>query len=146
MAGNAKKNLNENKAIVRRFIEEGMNKGNMKVTDDQVDTNYVEHNPFPGQAPGLSGLKQRIITLRDAFPDLLYTIEDIIAEEDRVVIRWTFRATYKGVFLDIPPTGKPLIASGIDIYRLAGVRIAAHWHSIMKIASVAQSFFPEITG
>jgi predicted SnoaL-like aldol condensation-catalyzing enzyme len=75
----------ENKVLMHRFYDEVLNKGNLEAIDKFITTNIIDHNPFPGQAPGIEGAKQYYAMLRAAFPDLQITIEDQIAEDDKVV-------------------------------------------------------------
>jgi predicted ester cyclase len=87
--------VEENKAIVRRWTEEGFGKGNLAVADEVVATDFVNHNPVAEQRPGREGLKQAVAMLRGAFPDLRVEIEDMIAEGDRVAIRDTIRGIHR---------------------------------------------------
>jgi len=70
-------------------MEEVLNKGNMQVVDELIAPNFVEHDPFPGQAPGVEGLKQAMVALRQAFPDLHVTVDEMLSDGDKVVIRST---------------------------------------------------------
>ncbi len=117
----------ENKALTRRFIEEVLNKGNLDAVDELMDPNYVEHSPFPGQAPGLEGQKQMFAMMRAAFADFNVTIEEMIAEGDKVVVRSTTRGTHNGEFMGIPPTGKQVTVSEIHIIQIAEGKGVAHW-------------------
>ena len=117
----------ENKAMHHRFGEELFNKGNFAVADELLATNLVDHNPFPGQAPGPEGVKQIATMLRAAFPDIHFTWDDKIVEGDKAVIRSTMRGTHKGEFLGIPATGKQVAVTGIDIVRIEGGKIVEHW-------------------
>jgi steroid delta-isomerase-like uncharacterized protein len=96
----------ENKALVRRFVEEIINKGNRAVAHELVAEDYVELDPLPGQQPGREGLLDTIAMVRTAFPDLTWTIEELVAEGQKVASSDTWRGTHRGVFLGIPPTGK----------------------------------------
>ncbi|HEX6480688.1 MAG TPA: ester cyclase [Ktedonobacteraceae bacterium] len=96
----------ENKALVRRFVSEILNKGNMALAPELVAEDYVELDPFPGQQPGRAGLVDTIAMVRTAFPDLHWTIEDLVAERQKVAGYGVWRGTHQGVFLGIPPTGK----------------------------------------
>ena len=113
----------ENKAILRRFFEDLFNTGNLAVADEIVATDYLNHNAAPGETPGREGLKQFVAAVRTAFPDLHFTVEDQIAEGDKVVTRFTGRGTHRGEFMGIPPTGKAFAISGIGLYRLADGKI-----------------------
>lgn len=117
----------ENKAIARRFLEEVINKGNQAVADELVASNFVDHNPLPGHAPTREGFKQSFVIFRAAFPDLKYTIEDMIAEGDKLVIRWKATGTHKGGLFGIPPTGKKITVTGMDIFRITGGKLVELW-------------------
>ena len=110
----------ENKAVVRRFLEEVFNNGNLAVIDELIAPGFVEHPSQPGQQPGPEGAKQAIGMFRAAFPDLRVTIDDMIAEGDRVVVRTTFTGTHQGDMMGIPPTGKQVSLSAISIERISG--------------------------
>ena len=96
----------ENKACERRFVEEIINKGNMAVAPELVAEDFVELDPFPGQQQGREGLIDIIAMIRTAFPDLEWTIEEQVAEGDKVAVYFVWRGTHQGAFLGIPPTGK----------------------------------------
>lgn len=118
----------ENKAIVRRFYEEFANQGNLSVAEELVATDFVDHNPpSPDVAPGREGLKQVFAMFRSAFPDMALAVEDQIAEGDKVVTRLTFQGTHKGELMGVPPTGKTVTMSLIDIIRIKGSQLAEHW-------------------
>lgn len=108
----------ENKQIVRRFIEEAINKGNVDASADYIAEDVVELVPFPGQGPGLSGLKDVLRGLRVAFPDMHWTIEEQIAEADKVLTRFTWTATHKADFFGVPAAGKPVVVWGMVIDRI----------------------------
>ncbi len=96
----------ENKARERRFVEEIINKGNMAVAPELVNEDFVELDPLPGQQQGREGLTDIIAMMRTAFPDLEWTIEELVAEGDKVASYNVWRGTHQGVFLGILPTGK----------------------------------------
>src|SRR5438093_1073901 len=96
----------ENKATARMFYEEVVNRGNIGVIDKVTAENYVDHTAAPGMPPGREGEKQWFLMLRAAFPDGHTTIDDIIAEGDKVVVRGTMTGTHTGEFMGIPATGK----------------------------------------
>jgi predicted ester cyclase len=95
----------DNKALVRRFFEEVLNEKRVDRADELVAPDYLDHAAVPGQAPGLEGAKQRWAMYFAAIPDLHTTIDDMVAEGDRVVVRYTGEGTQKGELLGIPPTG-----------------------------------------
>ena len=123
----------ENKAIARRFVEEGFNSaGNLTATEELVASYFIDRDPLPGLPslpPGLAGFKQLAAIVRAACPDLQYTIEDMIAEEDKVVIRYTAWGTNQGEVMGMPPTGERMTIKGMDIFRMADGKIAEWWHS-----------------
>jgi steroid delta-isomerase-like uncharacterized protein len=110
--------LEENKQVVRRFIEEAINKGNVDAAGDYMAEDVVELVPFPGQRPGLSGLKDVLRGLRVAFPDMHWTIEEQIAEADKVLTRFVWTGTHKAAFFGVAATGKPVMVWGMVIDRL----------------------------
>jgi steroid delta-isomerase-like uncharacterized protein len=116
-----------NKALVRRWLAE-MDKRNLHIVDELVAVDYIDHNPpIPDLAPGREGVKQANALLLTAFPDATHTIEDQIAEGDKVVTRMTVRGTFVGEYLGIPPNGKQITAQGIMIHRVAGGQLVEHW-------------------
>lgn len=127
----------QNKALLRRFYQEVMEKGNIAAVDQFVDPKYVEHNPVPGQAPGIEGLKQVFTMFLAAFANPRITVEDMVAEGDKVVSRYTGRATHKGEFMGIAPTGKEVTFNGIEIARIAGGKLVEHWE-IMDMSGLMQ--------
>jgi steroid delta-isomerase-like uncharacterized protein len=97
----------ENKAVVRRAIDEVVNKGNLAVVDEIMASNYVYHFPTH-DIEGPEGFKEFINMMRTAFPDLHVTIEDLIAEGDTLAACFTMRGTFKGELMGMVPTGKKL--------------------------------------
>jgi steroid delta-isomerase-like uncharacterized protein len=114
-------------AIVRRFIEEVHVQGDLDRVDDLVHPDYVLHDPALPTVTGRNSVRQVIAGIRLAFPDLAYTVEDLIAKGERVVARWTATGTHRGEFMGIPATGQPVSASGTSIYRFAEGKIAEEW-------------------
>ena len=118
----------ENKSILRRYFEEAWNRGQLDVLDDIVAAHYVNHDPaVPGLLPGPDGLKAIMTGFRAAFPDLHFSIEDQIAEGDKVVTRWTMRGTHAGEFMGLPPSGKQITTAGMQIERVVDGQIVEHW-------------------
>lgn len=116
----------QNKALIRRGFEEGMNQHNLSVFDGLLAPNYVNHN-MPAPAPGPEGMKQVLAMFLTAFPDFQVTIEDAIAEGDRVATRGTWRGTHKGDFMGIPATGKSVSVSYCDIWRFENGKAVENW-------------------
>lgn len=118
----------QNKMLVRRAVEEVWNRGNFAVVDELVASDILIHASTPAEEiHGSEGVTQFYATLRAAFPDIHFTVEDQIAEGDRVVTRWTARATHTGAFRGIPPTGKQGAITGIDIDRIVNGKVVECW-------------------
>jgi len=127
----------EHKAVARRFYDEVLNEARVELLDDLTVEGYEEHDPIPGQRTGREGLKDRVTMIERGFGQR-FTIEDVVAEGDRVVVRWTGRGTHAGEFMGIPPTGRSFTIAGIDIYRLQDGRLAEHWHVVDQLALLQQ--------
>ena len=117
----------DNKAVVRRFYEEVMNQKKRAVLDEVFDLNVVDHFAPPGTPGGLEGARQTLGMFLSAFPDLHFTVEDLIAEGDKVVARATLSGTQQGTFMGVPATGKRVTITGIDINRFVGGKSVEHW-------------------
>ena len=116
----------ENKAVVRRLFEEAWNQGNLAVVDELFAPDYVGHIP-PEILNGPEAFKQFVKEYRTVFPDIHFTIEDLVAEGDKVVGRWTCRGTHKGELQGIPATGVQVTSTGIHVSRIAGGKIVEAW-------------------
>jgi len=116
----------ENKAIVRRY-REAHTSNNLALLDDIVAPDIISHSGIPGLPPGREGGKMVHQMFLSAFPDGVSTTDDLIAEGDEVVERFTFRGTNNGSFMGAPPTGKKVTKTGISIFRIAGGKIVEHW-------------------
>src|SRR4051812_32024568 len=116
-------NTEENKALTLRYWQEVANKGNLDIIDEICTPDYVCHE-VDQDVRGPEGVRQFIFMLRTAFPDLYVTVEDVIAEEDKVVQRWTGRGTHQGELMGIPPTGNRVSVAGITISRFEGDMVA----------------------
>jgi predicted ester cyclase len=119
-----------NQALARKFFEEAWGKGNLAAVDEFIAADYVMYPLASGLPPGPEGTKRAITTYRTAFPDLQVTVDDIFAAGDRVAFRWSFRGTHLGDWLDIPPTGNHMAATGISVYRMTGGKVVENWTSI----------------
>jgi steroid delta-isomerase-like uncharacterized protein len=136
----------ENKAVASRFLEEVINKGNLSVVEESTGPNFVDHQAPPGAPPTAAGLKAWITSFRAAFPDLHYTIEDSIAEGDRVVQRTTARGTMKGDFMGMPASGKSATWSEIHIIRFENGKSIEHWAVVDQLGMLAQLGFAQAPG
>ena len=117
----------DNKTLVRTAFDEIFNKGNFEAADKFFSAHYVNHTPFPGHVPGPEGVKRAAFLLRDAFPDFHVAIDDLVAERDKVAVRVTERGTHYGEYMGIEPTGKQVILTGIDIFRISGGEFIEGW-------------------
>jgi steroid delta-isomerase-like uncharacterized protein len=115
----------DNKAVMRRYFEEALKKGDQRVLEEIV---------------AVDSLKQHVASNRAAFPDLYagLIVEDVIAEGDKVVARISAHGTHRGEFRGIPPTGTPVTASGAIIYRLADGKIVEHWNFLDSLGLLQQ--------
>jgi steroid delta-isomerase-like uncharacterized protein len=129
--------LEQNKEVVRRYYEDVLNRGDMGALDELAVESYEEHDPLPGQGTGLQGLRDRVEMFRTGLA-VQFTIEDVVAEGDRVAVRWTNAGTHVGPFLGIPPTGKSFSIAGIDIHRIQDGRMAEHWHVVDQLTMLQQ--------
>lgn len=124
-----------NQEVFRQVIEEGFNKGNYDALDALIAADCQEHQ-F-GLSPTLEGFKRDIQYLRTAFPDLHLTIEDMVADGDKVWVRMTARGTNQGPLVG-PPTGKSMTITVIDICRFENGKIVEHWGVPDRFAQMAQ--------
>jgi len=129
----------QNKALLSRLIKEVFNRGNIRLVDELLAPGFVDHEELPpGIPPGREGVKQLTNMFRSAFPDFKATIDDMIAEGDKVVARQTWSGTHKGEFMGIPPTGKSVSFGVIDIIRIAGGKFVEHWGQMDSMGMMQQ--------
>ena len=126
----------ENQEIVRRVLAV-FNTGDLSVLDDLIATDFVNHNAPPGAPQGIDGRKRAVGMFRGGFPDLRSTIEDEIADGDRVVTRATLSGTNTGDFMGQPPTGRTMSVTAVDIFRVAGGKVTDRW-GVLDMASLTQ--------
>ncbi|HTZ58589.1 MAG TPA: ester cyclase [Acidobacteriaceae bacterium] len=122
----------DNAAAVRRFADEVITQGNINSAGQFVWEDVVEQVPFPGQGPGLEGLKDILRAMRTAFPDLNFPIQEQVSEGDKVVSRFEWTGTHQGTFLGVPATGRSVRVWGIVIDCFESGRIK-HTRIIMDI-------------
>jgi len=113
----------DNKAILRASYEVVFNQHQVDRADEFYAPDYLDHAAAPGQAPGLEGAKQKWAAYIAALPDMRATIQELVAEGDKVAVAWTVEGTHQGQLLGIPTTGKYLRLGGMSIYRLAEGKI-----------------------
>jgi predicted ester cyclase len=122
------------KQIFERFQREVISAGHYEVADELVAHELVSHNPLPGQAPGVEGLKDTLRRLRLAFPDLKTTTHMLIADGDIVAGRFSVQGTHRGEFMGIQATGKEIAYEEMIFVRIAAGKIVEHW----SVADVMQ--------
>ncbi len=116
----------ENKKLVRRY-QEAYNSGKLGELDNILASDLISHNHMPGVPTGLAGAKMVHQGLLTSFPDSKTTIEDLVAEGDRVMVRGTATGTHKGPFGGAPPTGKSFKVTTMSVFRIANGKIVEHW-------------------
>jgi len=126
----------ENKALIRRYME-AVDTGDVNCLDGFFAPDFVAHKPFPGMLPGLEGAKQ-IFRLFLQATSGCHTVDDLIAECDKVAARITGYGTHEGELLGIPATHKEIKQSGIVIWRLAGGKIVEHWAQVDMLGLLQQ--------
>ena len=117
----------ENRALVTRFVEEGIIKADMAAFDELVAEDVVDHYAPPGSPPGRDGWKQNRLRFQAAFPDGRWEIADVVADGDLVAVRAPFTGTHNGEFFGIPATGRDVAIGSIHICRVANGLIVEHW-------------------
>ncbi len=132
--------IEENKQLLRQTYERWWSAGDLQAVNEMVDPAYIDHSPETNEVsqPGLDGLKELIAKYREGFPDMVETLEDVIAEDDKVVGRFHMRGTHTGPFLGIAPTGRRVEMTGIDVYRIENGRIVEMWYAEDLLGLVRQ--------
>ena len=131
-----------NKAAVSRFVDDAIGTGDAEVIsktiDELVEPDVLIHMPLPIQATGAQALKQVWAMLLRGLPDVHVTVEDLIAEGDKVVNRNTVTGTHQGEYMGLPPTGKSITYNEIFIFRFVGGRIAEMWGVVDVFSQMKQ--------
>ena len=118
--------IERNKAIARRWNDEIYDKMNLAAIDELYATDFVWHSAFPGVAPDREGYRQSVESLAP-FADIHCAAEDMVAEGDKVAVRWTWRGTHTGEYMGIAPTGKQVTITGVSILRIVAGKIVEQW-------------------
>ena len=126
-----------NETVVRRLIEEVLNRGQTGLLTELVAVDHIGHDPF-GDHYGPDGTRIVVAEYRSAFPDLAVTIEDLVAARDTVSWRFNLRGTHAGSFMGIPPTGRVVTTPGIAIAHLVGGKVAESWVSLDALGLLRQ--------
>jgi len=116
-----------NKALLRRYIEQVWDRKNLTAIDEFLAPNYKRYRSPTGEPLTRDGQKQLLNTFRAAFPDIQLTVEEIIAEDDRIAFRSTIRGTHQGEFLGIVPTGKPIMVGLVDVIHIENGKFVEQW-------------------
>jgi steroid delta-isomerase-like uncharacterized protein len=119
--------LEQNKALMRNYIEEAWNKGNLDFIDKNFSSDFVSHGTLPGQPTNRDAVKRVISTIRNAIPDLHITIEDMLAEGDKVASRWVTKGTHKGDLMGAKPTGNKISVSETVVVRVKDGKVVEGW-------------------
>lgn len=117
----------DNKTTCLTFLDEVHNKDNLDAIDTYVATDVVSHDPMPGQKPGAEGVKDTMELFRKAFPNKHITINDSMAEGDKVMVKLTCFGTHNGEFMGMPATGNPIEYEEVLIFRMKDGKIVEHW-------------------
>ncbi len=126
-------------STVSRIYEEVFNTGTLDQLDTLIAAEYIDHNPIGlGGKSGIEGFKQTVRALRFAFPDLHFTVEQMIVNGDQVVTRTTMRGTHKNSFMGVDPTNKQVTVSGFDIFRIADGVVAERWGTLDGLTLMQQ--------
>lgn len=115
--------MEQNKQLIRQFIDEVLNGGNIDAVSKYFSADMVEQVPFPGQGPGVEGLQDVLRGMKASFPDIHWTIEELIAEADKVVTRFVWTGTHREAFLGVPATGRRVSVWGVTIDRIRDGKI-----------------------
>lgn len=118
LQGKPRMSLEQNKRLIREFIERVINEANLDAAGDYLAEDVVELEPFPGQQPGLSGVKDVLRGMRNAFPDMRWTVEEQIAEGDTVLTRFIWTGTHESAFFGVPATRRQVSVWGMVIDRI----------------------------
>jgi steroid delta-isomerase-like uncharacterized protein len=119
--------LEQNKALMRNYIEVAWNKGNLDFIDKNFSSDFVSHGTLPGQPNNRDSVKSVISTIRNAIPDLHITIEELLAEGDKVASRWVTKGTHKGDLMGAKPTGNKIRVSETVVVRVKDGRVVEGW-------------------
>ena len=133
---------NDPKAVVSTLIEQVWNQGNVTKLSEVIAPAYRIHrdpgDPWEGKTLDLATFEQRLANARKVLPDLHFDLEDILADGDKVVVRWRYRATHKGDLPNFKATGQSVDVSGLTIYQLEDGKITGHWQETDRFSMMMQ--------
>jgi steroid delta-isomerase-like uncharacterized protein len=129
----------DNKQLVQHFIEDLFTRGDPSAVDRYLAPTFVNHDaPFPGAPTGPEGMQQAAEMFRAACPDWHSDLEQMVAEGDVVVERFTASGTFRGDLMGVPPTGATLVLPGINVFRIEGDRIVERWGRLDELGLARQ--------
>lgn len=128
----------ENKALTRHFYQAFWNEQNWGIVEEVIAADYLDHSLPAGLPPGREGFKLFATVYFTAFPDLQVTVEDVMAEGEKVVVRWTARGTHRGELMGIPPTGKQITVTGTEIIKVTAGKYTERWASYDQLGLLQQ--------
>jgi steroid delta-isomerase-like uncharacterized protein len=128
----------EDKALVRRLVEEGQSQGNIEVVDELLAEDFADHSAFPGVPPDREGAKQLFSALHAAFEDFRAVIHRQVAEGGKVATHKTFHGVQRGEFMGVPPTGRRVAFDVVDILYVRDGRITDHWTQVDLLGLMQQ--------
>jgi steroid delta-isomerase-like uncharacterized protein len=129
----------ENKALVRRLVAEVWNAGDLDIIDELLAPEWVRHDPAaPEQLRGPDGFRRFVEMYRSAFPDLRFTVEDQVAEGDRVATRWSAVGTHQEELMGMPPSGNRAEVTGITLERFSGGKFVESWDQYDALGMMRQ--------
>jgi steroid delta-isomerase-like uncharacterized protein len=139
LASSAHRQRQDGETLARRYFEEVWNQGKVDVLDELLAPDYINHTPSAGRPPkGPDGLKPIVLAIRRAFPDLHFTIEDVIVTPEAVAIRTTMTGTHEGDLFGIPPTHRKVSVMQLQIERIKNGRIVEHWRVTDELSLMRQ--------
>ena len=119
----------QNKTLARRWFEDLFSRGDLDTANEILSADFVDHLPREEER-GIEDLKHYVSSYRTAFPDIQDTVEEIVAEGDKVVVRWRSRGTHQGEFMGVAPTGREVAFTGMRLFCIAENKIAESWVNI----------------
>ena len=128
----------EHKTIIRLYVDTVWNRRQIDRADEYVAADLLDHAALPGQESGLTGAQKKWAMIQAAIPDLRTTIEDMVAERDKVAVRRSYTGTHDGVLFGVPPTGNAIRFNGQSIFRFADSKIVEHWEIFDRLTLMQQ--------
>lgn len=131
--------ITHNKQLVEAFIQELFSKGDLGAVDRYLDPSFVNHDPpFPGAPDGPEGMRQAATMFRQALPDWHSEVDQLVAEADIVVERFTAGGTHRADLMGAAATGKTIVLHGINIFRVDGDKIVERWGQLDQMGLLRQ--------